>query len=79
MRPQSTDVSHDISKPTLLVPDTEGPHLLPLTTTSTTIPRVWPFGGINIVLVATSLTLSYSVAMYVKGELTVEVGKIIVS
>ena len=26
-------------------------------------------------LVATSLTLSYSVAMYVKGELTVEVGK----
>ena len=66
-RPLSADVSHNLAKPTLLFSAHEGLQPSSLTTTTTTIPRGLPFGGIKITLVSTSLTLCHSVAVDVRG------------
>ena len=54
--PLSSNVSHDLSKPTLLVTSPKGLQPSSLTTTTTMILRGLPFSGIKIVLVATSST-----------------------
>ena len=67
-RPLSANVSHDLAKPTLLVPDPEGPQPPSSTMTTNMILRGFPFGGIKIPLVVTSLTLYHSEAVDVRGE-----------
>ena len=52
-RPLSAYVSHDLDRPTLLVPTPEGPQPSSPTTTTATIPRELFLGGTNIALVAT--------------------------
>ena len=65
--PLSTNVLHDLAKPTLLVPASEGPQPPSLTTTTTTIPRGFLFDRIKIALVATSSISCKSVDVDVRG------------
>ena len=65
--PLSSNVSHDLSKPTLLVTSPKGPQPSSLTMTPTTIPRGLPFGGIKITLVATSSTPCHFLTVDVRG------------
>ena len=66
-RPLSADVLHNLSTPTLLVPAPEGPQPSSSTVTTTTIPRGLPFGGVKIMLMATSSTSCHLVDVEMRG------------